>query len=134
MLPKPGKNHKEVNNYRPITTTSKLLEKCIAPRLRENLDDNDIIPSTQFGFRQGHSTIHQLQRISEIIERGYESKQYTTIAFLDISKAFDKVWIQGLMYKLLKIKLPTNICAILFSFLNDRTFNVKVNAPHQEQR
>lgn len=63
-----------------------------------------------------------------MIEKGFDTKQYTTIAFLDIAQAFDRVWIEGLKYKLLHLNLPPYITAILFSFLQDRTFSVSINS------
>lgn len=130
MFHKPGKSSKDVNNYRPITlltTLSKLLEKVIDKRLKASMETFQIIPPSQFGFRKGHSTTHQLQRISEIIERGYEIKAYTAISFLDVAKAFDKVWTVGLRYKLLRTKIPRYIVAIIFSFLEDRSYTVCVH-------
>lgn len=131
MFHKHGKSKNECGSYRPISllpTLSKLLEKVISYRLNLFLDENHTIPPTQFGFRRGHSATYQLQRISEIIEQGFEKKQYTTAAFLDITKAFDKVWIEGLKYKLLHIGCPHYLASILFSFLEDRSFAVKINA------
>lgn len=137
MVPKQGQNHSDCTSYRPISllsTLSKLFEKCISVRLKAFLNSKNIIPATQFGFRKNHSAVHQLLRVTEIIERGFEAKQYTTIAFLDISKAFDKVWINGLKYKLLKINTPSYISAVLFSFLLDRSFAVRINGSLSETK
>ncbi|KAL4084132.1 hypothetical protein QTP88_027967 [Uroleucon formosanum] len=87
---KPGKQKSSPKSYRPISllpTFSKLLERILLHRIKPFLK---IIPLHQFGFKPFHSTTHQLQRISEIIINGYEKKKFTTIAFLDISQAFDK--------------------------------------------
>lgn len=131
MFPKPGKNKRTLANYRPIsllTTLSKLFEKIIYFRLNDELATLEILPTTQFGFRKGHSTCHQLQRIVELIERGYENKQFSTALFLDIAQAFDRVWIEGLKYKITNLQIPNYIKIILFSFLENRTFAVKIHA------
>lgn len=131
MFPKQGQNKKNCSNYRPISllpTLSKLLEKVVAERLKIRLNERQIIPPEQFGFRQGQSAVQQLQRISEIISKGFENKQFTVIAFLDVTKAFDKVWTEGLKYKLLRINIPQYLVAIIFSFLEDRKFLVRVNS------
>lgn len=44
---------------------------------------------------------------------------------LDIEKAFDKIWKEGLIYKLMKLKLPHQLIKIIQWYLKDRTFNVK---------
>lgn len=130
MFPKPSKNKKDVTSYRPISllnTTSKLFEKIIYSRLNEEIRRLNILPTFQFGFREGHSTCHQLQRVTETIERGFESKQYTTTLFLDIAQAFDRVWTEGLKYKILRLQIPDYIKATLFSFLENRSFAVKIH-------
>lgn len=130
MFHKPGKNKKSPSNYRPIsllTTLSKLLEKVILIRLNEDIERLDILPPFQFGFRKEFSTCHQLQRIVEIIEDRFENKKYTVALFLDITQAFDRVWLEELKYKILQTKINEYIKAILLSFLEDRTFAVKIH-------
>uniref|UniRef100_A0A2S2QX23 Putative RNA-directed DNA polymerase n=1 Tax=Sipha flava TaxID=143950 RepID=A0A2S2QX23_9HEMI len=46
-----------------------------------------------------HSTTQQLLRITEHISNGFEKKEHTGAAFLDIAKTFDKIWLDGLLYK-----------------------------------
>ena len=130
MFSKPGKEKNDCRNYRPISllpTLAKVFEKLIYERLQEKIDEFDVIPNVQFGFRRYHSTVHQLMRVSEIIEKGFEDKKYTTAVFLDVARAFDSVWIEGLKYKLHQIGLPSYLKNIIFSFLEDRTFKVRIN-------
>ena len=47
--------------------------------------------------------------------------------FFDISKAFDNVWHAGLIYKMIKLKIPTYIINWVIGFLKDRKFYVTVN-------
>ena len=62
--------------------------------------ENDLISSNQSGFKQGDSCINQLLSIThdiyQSLDQGYEVRG----VFLDISKAFDKVWHKGLIHKL----------------------------------
>jgi hypothetical protein len=46
---------------------------------------------------------------------------------LDVEKAFDKVWHEGLVFKLVKAGVPDQLLNIIKSFLSDRTFKVKIN-------
>jgi hypothetical protein len=68
------------------------------------VENNGLIHSYQFGFRQRHAKIEQMHRI---VQRIKEELEYCSAAFLDISQAFDKVWHTGLLYKL-RQSLPLN--------------------------
>jgi hypothetical protein len=57
------------------------------------VENNRLMPNHQFGFRQRHSTIEQTHRIVQKINEALGNMQYCSAAFLDISKAFDKVWL-----------------------------------------
>jgi len=95
MIPKPGKPVNEVTSYRPISLLpilSKLFEKLLLKRLKPILDEKQIIPTHQFGFRNKHSMIGQLHRITTIIEKALEEKQVCSTTFLDVAQAFDRVW------------------------------------------
>ena len=127
MISKPGKDPHEVSSYRPISLIpilSKVLEKIITKRLRPVIETEEIIPSHQFGFREKHSTIDQVHRITDIIENAYNDKKVCSAVFLDVSQAFDKVWHEGLIFKL-KSQLPKSFCKFLESYLSNRYFRVK---------
>lgn len=124
MLKKPGKPEQDVTSYRPISllpAISKLYEKLILKRLLPLVADE--IPIHQFGFRRRHTTVEQIHRIVAIINKSFENKKYCAAVFLDVAQAFDKVWHQGLKYKLSKL-LPGNLCQLLESYLDDRQFRV----------
>jgi hypothetical protein len=126
MFPKPNKPTDNPASYRPISLLpffSKLLEKLILKRIYPIITENKIIPNSQFGFREKHSTIHQIHRLADAIACSLEKKQYTSAVFLDVSQAFDKVWHPGLLYKLKKI-LPPSYYLLLKSYLNERSFAV----------
>jgi len=55
------------------------------------------------------------------------TKEKTVGIFFDISKAFDKVWHVGLLYKLIKLKLPIYLIKYLKDFLSDRNFRVNID-------
>ncbi|GFV15999.1 RNA-directed DNA polymerase from mobile element jockey [Trichonephila clavipes] len=61
-------------------------------------------------------------------------KKYTGAVFLDIQKAFDRVWHTGLLYKLIKINAPPQLILIIKSFLNNRSFAVRVNDTHSSTK
>jgi hypothetical protein len=85
--------------------------------------DKKILPDYQFGFRAKHSTIHQVHRVVDAISFALEKKRYCACAFLDVSQAFNRVWHEGLLYKLKKFLHPIYYI-ILKSYLSDRYFRV----------
>ncbi|GFW76671.1 probable RNA-directed DNA polymerase from transposon X-element [Trichonephila clavipes] len=130
---KPGKPRCSPDSYRPISllpVLSKITEKLILTRLNSHLNENNILISQQHGFRPRLSTSHQLLRVVEYIKTGFKDKKYTGAIFLDIQKAFDRVWHVGLLFKLIKINTPPPLIRIIRSFLTNRTFAVRVNDTH----
>ena len=119
MIPKPGKDHTKVESYRPISllsNISKLFEKLLIGKLKPIVNSFDCIPTHQFGFREKHNTIEQTHRLINIISKTFEEKKYCSALFIDVSQAFDKVWHEGLLYKI-KQYLPTNTHKLLESYL-----------------
>jgi hypothetical protein len=133
---KPGKPAEDVKSYRPISllpVLSKVFEKLFITRIQPILQSAQIIPDHQFGFRKKHTTIEQVHRITNIIHRALENKQYCTAAFLDIGQAFDKVYHEGLLYKL-NTFLPDNMYRILQSYLKNRYFRTKYREAYSSLR
>ena len=91
------------NNYRPVSLLSclsKLCEKIVFFRLYDFLADMGYLYKFQSGFRPGDSTVNQLTYIVHQIYLALDSGKEVRLVFLDISKAFDKVWHDGLICKL----------------------------------
>lgn len=129
MLPKPGKNPHEITSYRPISLLpllSKIFETILLSKMKETISEKQLIPEHQFGFRNKHSTVQQTHRIVNSILEAIETKQYCTALFLDIEKAFDKVWHEGLL-EIIKNKFPNYIHKTLQSYLSKRSFYVSIN-------
>jgi len=130
LFPKPGKPPDITSSYRPISLLpffSKLCEKLIIKRISQLVNDKNIIPHTQFGFRNKHSTIHQIHRLTDAIAYSFENKLYCSAVLLDVAQAFDKVWHTGLLYKL-KQFLPPPYFLFFKSYLENRHFVTKVGS------
>lgn len=96
-------NRQLKTNYRPISLLpicGKMFEKNIFDEIYKHLSQNDLISSNQSGYRPGDSTINQLLSITHEIYKAFEEHRETRAVFLDISKAFDKIWHEGLLLKL----------------------------------
>ena len=61
---------------------------------------NNLFYKFQSEFTPGHSTLHQLIEIYLNICIVLEEKKHICLVFCDISKAFDRVWLKGLLRKL----------------------------------
>lgn len=124
MIQKPGKPAENVSSYRPISLLpiiSKIFERIILRRLSGPV--STLIPDHQFGFRKQHGTIQQCHRVANTIRTALEEKKYCPGVFLDISQAFDRVWHDGLMFKI-RQRLP-EFYGIINSFIRGRRFTVK---------
>jgi hypothetical protein len=64
----------------------------------------------------------QLARLVERITRSFGEKRLTGAVFLDVAKAFDTVWIDGLLYKLTLLHVPSYIVHKISSYLRGRKF------------
>ena len=134
---KSGKNSTDPSNYRPISllpTISKLLEKIILKRFVDFEKRNNILIDEQFGFREGHSTVQQLVRIVNDISINFNLKKITVMLLLDIEKAFDRVWIDALLYKLIQYKFPAVLIKLINSYLKSRHFIVGVDNCYSTKR
>ena len=69
----------------------------------------------------------QLISITHDIHKAFNEGQELRAAFLDISKAFDSVWHEGLIYKLKKIGIEGDMIGIIQSFLSDRKQRVTID-------
>ncbi|GFT35244.1 probable RNA-directed DNA polymerase from transposon X-element [Trichonephila clavipes] len=131
---KPGKNSALAESYRPISllpVLSKLAEKVILARLKDHLERESILIPEQHGFRPRLFTSHQLLRVVEFIKEGNNKDEYTAAVFLDIQKAFDRVWHTGLLFKLITYKIPPPLI-FLKSYISDRSFTVKINRTYSQ--
>ena len=130
MIPKPNKPPTEINSYRPISLTScfaKCLEKFIQNRIVAFLDKHNILSPHQSGFRKNHSTKDLILQLTNDIINNFNKYEYTGAVMFDLEKAFDKVWHQGLLYKLKQINTPTYLLNWIGSFLANRSFYIQYN-------
>ena len=72
-----------------------------------------LLPDFQFGFRAKHDTTLQVARITHEITDNFSKDKNTAMALLDIRKAFDRVWFEGLTFKLLNIGVPSLLVRLL---------------------
>jgi hypothetical protein len=124
-----------VNNYRPVSLlscASKILERIVFKHLYNYIRDNHLISPHQSGFQPGDSTVNQLSFLYHTFCEALDKKKDVHIVFCDISKAFDRVWHDGLLYKLKKFGIYGSLLQWLASYLSDRYQRVVVKGQHSE--
>ena len=78
---------------------------------------NELISSNQSGFKPEDLCINQLLSITHDIYQSFDNGFEVRGIFLDISKAFDKVWHRDLIYKLKQNgEAPPHIAEIVFTY------------------
>ena len=133
MLPKPGKDLTKPTSYRPISllpAMGKIFERIVASRLSAFLEKVDYFDENQAGFRKKRSTVDQLFKLSQSVSTALKKHKKAVGVFLDVEKAFDAVWLEGLKYKLGRpeIGIPTKMIRLLSSFLTNRHLRVHQNS------
>ena len=96
-------------------------------RLYEYFVENELISSSQSGFKPGDLCINQLLSITHDIYQSFDNAFEVRDVFLDISKAFGKVWHKGVFYKLKQNGTAGNLLKTLADFLKDRMQRVVLN-------
>ncbi|XP_076238648.1 uncharacterized protein LOC143181875 [Calliopsis andreniformis] len=122
---KKNKNPNDSSSYRPISLTpslSKVYEAVINKKIVYHCNENNIIPDYQFGFRNQHSTPHAIHKLLPDINLQIGNSKIIGVALLDIEKAFDTVWLNGLLYKLVKKKFPKWLIYLIWDMIKDKVF------------
>jgi ribonuclease HI len=138
-LLKEGKDAKDTTSYRPISLTScmgKLLEKIIADRLTYIMESRGLISDAQAGFRQNRCTTDQILKMTQHAADQMQAKSgqnATIVTFFDYAKAYDKVWRDGLLHKMLEMNLPQRFVKYTRSFLSNRQTTVDINGTRSKK-
>ena len=112
-----------VCNYRPISllnSENKVLERLISKNLYNHFLDNNFLSSFQSGFIPGDSTANQLIFLYHTFCEALDAGKEVRAVFCDISKAFDRVWHTGLLYKLRAAGVTGNVLQWFKKYLPDR--------------
>ena len=116
-----------IDNYRPIAKAScisKIFELCILSRIENNIG----VAENQYGFKKGLGTDSCILVLKEIINKFRRCNTNVFLAFLDASKAFDRVRHDLLFTKMRRVGVPLYIVRILKYWYSDQTMFVKWNS------
>lgn len=127
-IPKKDNASDDPKNYRPIallSCLSKTFEVAIKERIMEHCEDHNILPDDQFGYRPRRSTTQALVKLHTDIALKLSNAVPTIACTLDIEKAFDTTWTEGIIYKMQNIHhFPRHLCKLIYEFLSKRSFYV----------
>ena len=134
LIHKPNKEPTLPTSYRPIaliTLLSKIFEKLIAHRLRNYLENTGQMNLHQHGFRPGKSTEDVIIKSIFYIDTYSTLNKKVASASLDVEKAFDTVWHEGLAFKIFNhYNLPIITKKLLFHYVQNRNYTIT----HKKQK
>ena len=129
MAHKPSKRRSDPCSYRSISLLcclSKVFEAIMTKRLMSWAENTDKLPTEQSEFRKHHSTNDKLFELTQAVCQVQRLSRRVGAIFLDIEKAFDRVWHNGLRHELLHMNAPAVLLRWTSSFLRDRTVKVRI--------
>jgi hypothetical protein len=124
---KTGKDPTSTASYRPISLTSMLgksMEQIINTRLNWLLKTNNVIANEQAGFRIHRSTSEHIAKLDQFIKDALDNKHILTAVFIDFKSAYDSVWKENLLLKLVRSGIRSNLLQWLESFISHRACKV----------
>ena len=126
----------KAKNYHPVSllsVVSKVFEKLVNNRIVDHLEKSGFFSDFQYGFRSSRSTADLLTVVSDRIASAFNRSGATRAVPLDISKAFDRVWHDGLLHKLKSYRISGQIFALISAFLSNRWLRVVLDGKSSQE-
>lgn len=124
-LPKPGKDHSNIKGYRIITmqnTYGKILEKIVAKRLANYLEREKLLPDGLGSYRPGKDTCTNTAVLAFDVFEGFQRKEETVMAAIDLEDAYNRVDYG----KLMDLLMEMNVDPWLVQWISEALFERKV--------
>ena len=122
-LLKPNKPVDEPKGYRPISLLCvpyKILERLLHAHLDPVIDPK--LPKEQAGFRRGKSITDQVTLLTQDIENSFQRGEKAGVVLLNLTAAYDTVWLHGLHLKLLQMTPDRHMVGFIMEMLSNRSF------------
>ena len=123
------------SNSRPVSLINvfnKIIEKLMLKRLLDFLDRIDVLSKYQFGFRKDHSTTLVIIEIIENTRTSLENGDLVAGVYIELSKAFDTVDHEILLYRLDYYGIRGHVCKWFRHYLSDTQRRVSSNGTVSE--
>lgn len=124
-IKKPGKDPSNPKNLRSINmlpNCSKILEILINENINNFNSANNIIPDNQFGFKRFHSSVHAINKLTSDICWHLNNRECLGACLVDLKEAFNSVWLNGLIYKLIQFEFPIQLVKIIQDMIKNKSF------------
>lgn len=124
-----------LDNYRGITllqSTNKLISALIHVRLMRLLESKNYLLNYQAGFRWKRNCAQQITALTEVLKRRSASNHLTYALFFDLKKAYDRVWLPALWYKVAKAGIGGRTLKFLRTLYGVQTTSVKTTEGETE--
>ena len=123
------------SNYRPVSLLpclSKVFERIVFKILYQYCLINNLLTERNSGFKPLDSTVNQLIHITHHIYKALDKGHDVCMIFLDVSRAFDKVWYDGLLFKLQRLGIEGPLLDWFRSYLQNRKQRVVINGQNSD--
>lgn len=127
-IPKKDKDRANPSNLRAISllpNISKVFERVVHKSILAWTEEKQIIPDRQFGFKARHNTIHAASKLVSDIQWNRSKGQCTGACLVDFEKAFDTVWLEGLIHKLITYGMSGHLLYTIYNMITEKKFLVK---------
>ena len=124
-----------VSNYRPISLLScigKIFEKCVFKHLHNYIVFHNLLSPVQSGFTPKDSAVFQLIDLYNTFTKAIDEGKEIRVIFCDISKAFDRVWHKGLLFKLRRMGISGPLLDWFRSYLDQRHQRVVIEGSYSD--
>jgi hypothetical protein len=125
-----GGDASDPSNYRGITVSSclgKVFTNILNQRMSSFLEKNEIISPSQIGFQKGHRTTDHIFVLRSIIDIAKHKSKTLYACFVDIRKAFDSIWIDGLIYRLYNYNFSSKLVSLIKDMYSKIRARVKID-------
>ncbi|GFN85544.1 RNA-directed DNA polymerase from [Plakobranchus ocellatus] len=126
---KKGKCATVAESYRLISITSvisKTMERMMNALLYNYLEQSACLDESQSGFRKPTTTVDQLVPFTQSVINAWQAKSPTAAVFVDLEKAYDRVWRTGLQVRLQEHGITGRMHGWLKAFLTERLIRSRI--------
>ena len=134
-IPKPGKDHSDPGNFRPVALTSclcKTMERMINAHLMWSLESQGLLSEKQCGFRKNHSMLDHLVHFEMFIKNAFIKNNNLLTIFFDLEKAYHTTWKYSTLADLWDLSFRGHLPRFIQSFLSEHSFRVRVGSTLSE--
>jgi hypothetical protein len=103
------------------------MEKYVHQEVYKHIEDHKLLSELQAAYKQKSSTTTQLLQMYDHILKAMDHGKKVIFSFCDVSKAFDRVWHQGILYKIQKMGIKGRLLNWSGNYLAERKPRVLVN-------